>query len=99
GHLGRDLLDQETRIVLHDHEALYLVRGLLARPDHIDVGERRVTYPLLLAVEDPMVALPSTGRQHAAGRPRTDQRLGQSETTDLLPAHHPREPALLLAFR
>ena len=56
----------------------------------------RVADPLLLAVEDPGVAVALGGRGEAAAGAGADQRLGQAEAADLLEARHRRQPFLLL---
>ena len=63
-HLVLDLLDAEAgrRLVLDD-EALDLVVVDVARPDDRDVAPGRVADPLLLAVEDPGVAVALGRRQ------------------------------------
>src|SRR5882724_7920431 len=100
-HAERDLvlnlLDAEARrgLVL-DNEAFDLVVSDVACPDDREVAPRRVTDPLLLAVENPGVAFTLRRRRQAAGRSGTHQRLGQAETADLFEASHRRQPLLLL---
>ena len=96
-HLVLDLLDAEAgrRLVLDD-EALDLVVVDVARPDDRDVAPGRVADPLLLAVEDPGVALALRRRREAAAGSGAHQRLGQAEAADLLQARHRRQPLLLL---
>ncbi len=79
-----DLLDAEAgcRLVFDD-EALNLVIGNVARPDYRKVAPWRVADPLLLAIEDPGVAVALGCRHHAAAYSRTHQWLCQAETADL----------------
>ena len=50
-----------------DEEALDLVVGDVARPDHRDVGERAVADPALGAVQHPLVARALRGGAQALG--------------------------------
>jgi hypothetical protein len=50
----------------------------------------------LLAVEEPAVALAFRGRGYASARSRPDQGPGEAKAADVLPAHHCRQPFLLL---
>src|ERR1700730_2058190 len=92
-----DLLDAETRgrLVLDD-ESLHLIVGKIARPDDGQVAPWRITDPPLLAVENPGIAFTLGRCGQTAACSRTDQRLGETEATDLLPAGHLRQPFLLL---
>src|SRR5204863_1643944 len=87
-HLERDLvLDllnaEARRRLVFDDEASDLVVGEITRPDDRDVTPWSVADPLLLAVENPGIALALRRRRQAAGRSGTHQRLGQTETADL----------------
>src|ERR1700730_10013479 len=95
-----DLLDAETRgrLVLDD-ESLHLIVGKIARPDDGQVAPWRITDPPLLAVENPGIAFTLGRCGQTAACSRTDQRLGETEATDLLPAGHLRQPFLLLLLR
>jgi hypothetical protein len=95
-----DLLDAEAaRCLVLDNEALDLVVSHISRPDDRKVAPCGVADPLLLAVEDPGVALAFGGCRQAASRSRAHKRLGQTEAADLFEARHRRQPLLLLLFR
>src|SRR5215813_7638489 len=68
------------------------------RPDDVDVREGGVTDPFLLPVEYPHVPFATARREHPARSPGTHERFGQPKRADLLPAHHRRQPTLLLLF-
>jgi hypothetical protein len=87
-HLVLDLLDREAGIVLADDKAFDLAGAFVACPNDINVGERGITNPLFLTIEHPGVAFAPAGRHHSAGRGRANQRLSETERTDLLKAHH-----------
>src|SRR6202041_1279507 len=96
GDLVLDLLDAESgRGLVLDNETLDLIVGNIARPDDRNIAPRRVADPPLLAVEDPGIALAFRRRGHPSAGPRADQRLGETEATDLFPARHCRQPFLL----
>src|SRR5580658_5659389 len=99
-NLVLDLVDTEARrrLVLDD-EALDLVVDDIARPDNRQIAPGSVADPPLLAIEDPGVAVSLGGGQQAAARTRSNQRLGQAETADLLEPRHRRQPLLLLLLR
>jgi hypothetical protein len=95
GALASDRLGVVARVVAVDEEAFDLPVGLVARPDHGDVGDRAVADPALGAIDDPPVTVaPGGGLQR--NRVRAVVRLGQRERADLLQPGHPRQPALLL---
>src|SRR6185436_4799127 len=83
------------RLVLDD-ESLDLVVSQIARPDDRDVAPWRITDPSLLSIQNPGIAFPLGRCGHTATRSRTDQRLGEAEAADFLPARHWRQPFLLL---
>src|SRR5207253_10789683 len=95
-----DLLHGKTRrsLVL-DNESFDLIVGDVARPDDRDVAPRRVADPALLAIKDPGIAVAFCGCEKSAGCAGTYERLGQSETADLVESRHWRKPLLLLLFR
>src|SRR5258708_1285073 len=64
-----DLLDTEAlRSLVLDDKAFDLVVVQIARPDDRNVAPRRIADPLLLAVQDPGVALAFRGGHEAAAR-------------------------------
>src|SRR6202008_4741231 len=97
GDLVLDFFDLESGCgLVLDDECLDLIVGEIARPDDRDVAPRGVADPFLLAIEDPCVPV-TLGRSRKAARgSRADERLGQSEAANFLPAGHRREPLLLL---
>src|SRR4051812_5592560 len=98
--LAVDLLHTESwgGFVLDD-EGFDLVVRDVARPDDRNVAPGRITDPFFLPVEDPGVAFALRGRQKSAGSARTNERLGQAETTDLFETRHWRQPLPFLLFR
>src|SRR5207248_11196838 len=95
-----DLFNAKPRrgLVFND-ETLDLIVGDVARPDDRDIAPRRVADPALLAVKDPSIAVALCGGEKSARCARTDERLGQSETADLVEPRHWWEPLLLLLLR
>src|SRR5262249_779635 len=81
-----------------DNEAFDLVVGDISRPDDRDVAPRGVADPLLLAVDDPGIAITLCGGRKSTARTGADKRLSQSETTDLFHTRHRRQPLALLFF-
>ncbi len=97
GNLVLDLLDAEAgRGLVLDDETLDLVVGFVAGPDDRHVAPWRIADPLLLAIEDPGIAIPARRGQEAAAGAGTHERLGEAEAADLLHPRHRRQPLLLL---
>ena len=103
--LALDLGGGEARGGLPHDEALHLVVGGVARPDHDDVGEDGVADPALRAVQHPLVAAAACAVVDGASRGRGLESLrrvgavaglGEAEGADDLAAAHALHPLLAL---
>jgi len=89
------IFDREAGIILSHDEALYLVRALLARPDH--VISAKVALPIHFFW--PLRIQTSPSRRQVVNIPpdvAEQPGLSQAERADLLEAHHGRQPTLFL---